>query len=128
MNNPILKYVMKTTKDEVVHSSAYGVAQNAGGVGVASTQSFDERMNIEKNRQNVKKYNDSQIASHMYEGARAKTYTPPEKEEPKYGPRRVEMKTQGIRMNKSGMAGNKSGAAGGRPGAMVVKPGIVRGK
>lgn len=148
MKNPFLKYIMKTTKDDVVHSSAYGVAQNAGGVGVASTQSFDQRMKIEKNRQSVKKYKESQIASHMYEGARAKAYVPPEKKEPKYGPRPIKMETKGIEMkgavavgNKTGMTGgsgmtnagsgairSSSGVASGRPGTTVMKPGVTRGR
>lgn len=79
MNNPFLKYLMKDDKKEdIFHSSAYGVAQNGAGMGAASTQSFRERQKIEENRQKVGGYNRSGImGSAAANGPRAKTYTPP---------------------------------------------------
>lgn len=80
MNNPFLKYVMKDTKEDIFHSSVYGKAQNGSSMGSASTESFGDRMKVDKNRQVVHGYNDSQIANNMYtNGPKAKKYVPPEK-------------------------------------------------
>ena len=78
MQNPFLKLVMKDKKGDVVHSSAYGEAQNGGGIGVASTQSFTERMKIEQNRKRVRGYNESRVATQAYaaSGVKAKAYVP----------------------------------------------------
>lgn len=63
MGNLLSKFVFKDKKDDVVHSSAYGVAQNEGGIGAASTQSFAQRMEIERNRQNIKGYRDARVVN-----------------------------------------------------------------
>ena len=75
MRNPLLKYVMKTKKDDVAHTSVYGKAQG-GGIGATSAQSFKERMKIEKNRQMVRGYEDSRIVTQTFRvsGRKAKTY------------------------------------------------------
>ncbi len=82
MNNPLLKFVMRTKKDEALHSSVFGRSQNRSGVGATSTSSFSERMKIEQNRKRVKGYNDSRIVSQAAysSGIKAKTYTPPARE------------------------------------------------
>lgn len=45
-----------------LHSSHYADAANGGGFGVISPQTFTQRMEIENNRQSVRKYGDSLIA------------------------------------------------------------------
>ncbi|MBR0467841.1 hypothetical protein IJJ53_02970 [Candidatus Saccharibacteria bacterium] len=82
MKNPFIKYVAKEKKEDIFHSSEYGKAQSAGVVGTASTESFNERMKVEKNRQIVRGYNDSRVVTGAYtNGPRAKKYTPPEKKD-----------------------------------------------
>lgn len=63
MKNPFLKYIMKEKKEDIFHSSAYGKVQSADAMGTASVETFDERMKVERNRQIVRGYNDSRIAS-----------------------------------------------------------------
>ena len=63
MNNPFLKRLIKKDKSDILHSSAYAKAQNAGNIGVASTQSFRERISIDQNRKIVHKYRDSKLIS-----------------------------------------------------------------
>jgi hypothetical protein len=82
MKNPFIKYVAKERKEDIFHSSEYGKAQSAGVIGTASTESFNERMKVEKNRQIVRGYNDSRVVTGAYtNGPRAKKYTPPEKKD-----------------------------------------------
>lgn len=82
MNNPFIKYLMKEQKENIFHSSAYGKAQNAGAIGAASTESFEERMKVEQNRKIVQGYNDSRIVNGVYmNGPKAKKYVPEEKRE-----------------------------------------------
>lgn len=70
---------MKDKKEDIFHSSVYGRAQNGGSLGSASSESFKERMRIDKNRQVVHGYGESQVANSMYgNGPRAKKYTPTE--------------------------------------------------
>lgn len=82
MKNPFIKYLMKEQKGDIFHSSAYGKAQNAKAIGVASAESFKERMKVEKNRKIVQGYNDSRIVNGAYaSGPKAKKYVPEEKKE-----------------------------------------------
>lgn len=82
MKNPFLKYIMKEKKEDIFHSSAYGKVQSADAMGTASVETFDERMKVERNRQIVRGYNDSRIASRSFaEGPRAKKYVPSEKKQ-----------------------------------------------
>lgn len=88
--NPLLKYVMKAKKEDVVHSSAYGKAQSGGGIGVASTQSFAKRMEIEKKRNLVRGYGDAGVVgqARAASGVRAKKYEPQndiKKDPPRWG-------------------------------------------
>ena len=79
MNNPFIKYVMKERKEDIFHSSAYGKAQNGEAIGAASTEGFNDRMKIDRNRQIVKGYNDSRVVNGAYaNGPKAKKYVPPE--------------------------------------------------
>lgn len=78
MSNLWSKFVIREKKDDVVHSSAYGRAQNGGAIGTASAQGFDERIKIEQNRQVVRGYNDSRVAAQAYNARpRARTYEKP---------------------------------------------------
>ena len=80
MKNPFMKYIAREKKENIFHSSAYGKAQSAGALGTTSTESFEERMKVEKNRQIIQGYNDSRIVNGAYSnGPRAKKYIPPEK-------------------------------------------------
>ena len=81
MNNPMLKFIMKGKKKDMVHTSVYAEVQNSGGIGAASTRSFADRMRVKSNRQRIKEYNDSRIVSEAYasSGVRAKTYKAPER-------------------------------------------------
>ena len=80
MKNPFIKYVMKEKKEDIFHSSAYGRAQNAGGMGSTSTKSFSERMKMEENRRMVRGYGSAQVMNGSYtNGPRAKTYVSPAK-------------------------------------------------
>lgn len=85
MKNPFIKYLIKEKKENIFHSSEYGKAQSASVMGTTSTQSFEERMKVDKNRQIVQSYNDSRIVSGSYlNGPKAKQYVPPEnKEQPR---------------------------------------------
>ena len=78
MNNPFLKYVMKDKKDDVFHSSAYGRVQNGASMGAASSRSFAERREAQKNRKVVGGFEKSGIMGQAaMSGPRAKTVTPP---------------------------------------------------
>ena len=72
--NPLLKYMMKDKKEDVIHSSAYASAQNKG-IGTSSIESFTKRRAIDQNRTVVKRYNDSQVVNEARTNApRPKTY------------------------------------------------------
>lgn len=62
INAPLLNRLMKEKKGDVIHSSAYAKAQNQGGIGSSSMQSFEQRKVIDQNRSIVRKYGDSKIA------------------------------------------------------------------
>lgn len=77
--NPFLKYVMKDKKEDVFHSSAYAKAQNSS-IGVASTESYQVRVNMNQNRTRVRGYDESEVMTGAKaNGPRAKKYTPPER-------------------------------------------------
>ena len=63
MKNPMLKFIMKGKKEDMVHTSVYAEAQNSGGIGVSSTRSFADRMKIERNRKRVRGYRDAKVVS-----------------------------------------------------------------
>ena len=62
MNNPFLKRLMKENKGDVIHSSAYAQAQNVGGIGAASAESFEKRRKIDAKRTQVRRYGESKVA------------------------------------------------------------------
>ena len=77
--NPFLKYVIKDNKEDFFHSSAYGKAQSGANMGAASTESYQVRVNIDRNRQNVKGYKDSELMTDIKDNTpKAKTYNPSE--------------------------------------------------
>ncbi len=82
MGNPFIKYIDREKRENVFHSSAYGVTQSGGNIGVASTESFAERQKIEKNRKIIRGYNDAKIVSQAraQSGIKAEIYMPPSDE------------------------------------------------
>ncbi len=77
-NAQILKRIMKTKTEDVLHTSAYAKSQNAQGFGAASNVSFGERKAIEDRRKFVQGYRNSRImAGTGYTTPRARTYTSP---------------------------------------------------
>ena len=83
MNNPLLKYVMKTKKTDVFHSSVFGRAQNGSGVGVVFSGSFSERRSLNSDRGILGGYGKSRIVGEA-RGAvpRAKQYEKPQVAKP----------------------------------------------
>ena len=65
IEGPLLKRIMKDKKEDVIHSSAYAEAQNQGGIGSSSMQTFEQRKAIDQNRNLVRKYGDSKIATEV---------------------------------------------------------------
>lgn len=61
--NPLLKRLMKTEKKDVMHTSGYAEAQNAGNFGSSSAESFAKRKEIDEHRKTIKGYRDSKIAN-----------------------------------------------------------------
>ena len=54
-------YVVKSSLEEVAHSSGYAKAQSGSRIGVASTQSFSQRQSIDYRNLKVRSYQDSQL-------------------------------------------------------------------
>ena len=75
----LIKRVMKTQTADVAHTSAHAQAQNAGGFGAVSAESFAVRRSVEEQRKFVRGYKNSRIIAGATTVARAKTYTPPPK-------------------------------------------------
>lgn len=76
--NPFLKYVMKNDKKEdIFHSSTYGISQSGEAMGVASSEAFSKRRSLDHNRQYVAGFKESQLVTGAPGQPRAKTYTPP---------------------------------------------------
>ena len=77
-NNPFLKRIMKTEKEDIFHSSAFGQAQSGGTMGAASSSSFNSRLATERDRKIVRGYGDSQIMNGAFSaGPKAKKFEPP---------------------------------------------------
>lgn len=64
LNSKLIQRITKTTSADVVHSTGYADAQNAGYLGVAqgANQSFEDRKELEKNRQNIQAYRQASVA------------------------------------------------------------------
>ena len=123
-NDPLLGRLMGVKKKDVVHSSAYGKAQNAEGIGTASAQSFRARMAADESRSFVERYKDSQV---MHE-TRNRLTGPQVYDGEKKNEARAEM-TQRFAGSAGGPSGGSSAGAGGRTaGAPPVRrnPGISR--
>ena len=58
---PLLDRLMNTSVGKVVHSTGYGRVQNPGRIGTASTQSFKERLTVDRNREFVGRYKDARV-------------------------------------------------------------------
>ena len=88
--NPLLKYMMKSKTDDVMHTSVYAKAQNDRGFGASSSKSFEERMKMEQSRTRVRAYGDSKLMNASFgQGPRPKVYeakpkteTPPVRKNP----------------------------------------------
>ena len=79
--NPFFKYLIKDKKEDIFHSSAYAKAQNGASIGVASSGSYQARVNVNQNRQKVRGYKDSEIMRSVGKEIRkAETYKAPTKE------------------------------------------------
>ncbi len=79
MTSLLSKYIIKDNKDDVFHSTAYSKAQNGGSMGAASTETFAARQALERNRQHIANYHQSNImGKNIVQGApKPKTYQPP---------------------------------------------------
>ena len=67
-------------RSDFKHSSGYAKAQNKEGFGATSAASFEARKAIDESRKFVRGYGNSQIASRLRPGERARVY-----EKPRYG-------------------------------------------
>ena len=100
----MMKYLVRDKKEDIVHSSGYAKTQNGASMGATSTESFERRMMVEKNRTRVAKYNNSRIVAQTFAAMpKAKPYTPPER-------------GVGVRGGVGGAGASGSSAAGGRAG------------
>ena len=54
-------YVVKSSLEEVAHSSGYAKSQSGGRIGAASSQSFAQRQAIDYRNSKVRSYRDSQL-------------------------------------------------------------------
>ncbi len=72
----LIYYAMRQhERNDFFHSSTYANAQNKGGIGVASGESFRVRQSLEKRRQHIQNYRKSKIGNSYYDGREAKTYS-----------------------------------------------------
>ena len=126
MGDFLSKYIIKKKTEDVIHSSAYAEAQNRGGIGTASTQSFNDRMKIEENRSRIQEYNDSRVVTQARasSGIKAKVYTLPEQDNNGNGNGgRVQSRIGGVRQ--SGLRAGSTGDTNFRPPTRK-NPGISR--
>ncbi len=77
---PIVKRLIDGDRAQIFHSSAYARAQNGGGMGAASAESFAQRQRTEQNRQNIRKYSDSLVAERRFNTDAIRTQRQTEKE------------------------------------------------
>ena len=98
-----------------MHSSVFGQAQNEGAFGTASVQGFDQRRNIDQNRQTIRKYNEAQVVNEV--GRKEKINSIHEKSigsENLADNWSVQQGTSGYGVNRQGTAGRPGlGARGG---------------
>jgi hypothetical protein len=73
----IQKYVNNQPEEPIFHSSAYARIAHGSSIGATDKQTFDERMQIHRNRQSVRRYGDSLIGrGDMKDVARANINNP----------------------------------------------------
>ena len=132
--NPFLKYLVKEQMPDVVHSSVYAKAQNENGIGAASTESYEVRVKIDKNRQKIRGYRDSGLINDAkMNTSKARAYTATESEKA-LGEIRGGMNTENagpvnntdVAFKRAAMSRNStlSGAPSRRGMATVKNPGI----
>ncbi len=61
----LLDRLSKTSSKDAMHSSVFGQAQNEGAFGTTSVQGFDQRRNIDQNRQTIRKYGEAQVVNEV---------------------------------------------------------------
>ncbi|MBR3138706.1 hypothetical protein IKG38_01695 [Candidatus Saccharibacteria bacterium] len=59
----LLNRLDKKDKDEILHSSLYGRAQNKDGFGTTSYSAFKDRLEVDRNRKTIRGYRDAQIVN-----------------------------------------------------------------
>lgn len=118
-NKLLLKYGMRGKKEDIFHSSTFGKAQNANGMGTASSMSFSQRMKINSNRSMVRGYGDSKIINESRErGPKAGQYSASQDKflngSRRVGP--VDERSSRFGVNQSGRVGGvQPGSQSGRP-------------
>ena len=65
LNSKIIRRLSRTKSSDVMHSSGYATAQNAGNFGSVSSQSFRKRQHIDSNRQIVQAYHHARVAQQV---------------------------------------------------------------
>lgn len=74
LNYKLIKRFSKTSTSDVAHSSEYANAQNNNNFGATTSESFEQRREIDENRQIVQGYKQSMVAQQVNTTPRAKTY------------------------------------------------------
>ena len=74
LNGKIIQRITGVKSSDVMHSSGYANAQNAGSFGVAEGETFEQRQEIEKNRKIVQGYNRAKVAQRTNMMPKARTY------------------------------------------------------
>ncbi|MGN1313062.1 MAG: hypothetical protein ACI4VS_02690 [Candidatus Nanosyncoccaceae bacterium] len=74
LNGKIIQRITGVKSSDVMHSSGYANAQNAGSFGVAAGETFEQRQEIEKNRKIVQGYNRAKAAQRTNMMPKARTY------------------------------------------------------
>ena len=80
MNEILKKYLIKSNKEDILHSTTYGKAQSGSNIGNTSAETFAARLALERNRHIVKGYSHSSLMGKIivHGSPKPKTYTPPE--------------------------------------------------
>ncbi len=74
LNGKIIQRVTGVKSSDVMHSSGYARTQNAGNFGAATTESFADRQETEKNRELIQGYKHAQVAQRKNLMPKARTY------------------------------------------------------
>ena len=74
LNGKIIQRVTGVKSSDVMHSSGYARTQNAGNFGSATTETFAERQEVEKNRELIQGYKHAQVAQRKNLMPKARTY------------------------------------------------------